>query len=99
MSLKSLIDRLFTKHMLISNCVGMCGCLALGDFLEQKIATRLRGNADMKRVGMNELQIISKFADAMQEKKLTKILVMLMLVKCTTPRSGSQVGILITGFT
>ena len=55
MSLKSLIDRLFTKHLLVSNCVGMCGCLALGDFLEQKIATRLRGKnepADVERVGM-----------------------------------------------
>ena len=45
--------------MLISNCVGMCGCLALGDFLEQKIATRLRGNtepADMERFGMDGVE-------------------------------------------
>ena len=74
MSLKSLIDRLFTKHMLISNCVGMCGCLALGDFLEQKIATRLRETLKLRTrkesvwMVLNELQFISKFAGAMQGK-------------------------------
>ena len=56
MQFKSLFNTLFTKHLMLTNCVGVCGSLAIGDFCEQRIAARVRGNkdpTDMTKISKN----------------------------------------------